>query len=700
MPKLSKSKEHVHNKHDEDCHKCDKSHVYETEEHKEAAMASGAAEAPYASNLSRSQMYSHILLMTLQSKTDCIDVEACRHLIEEKGANAFLIDCEGNTFLHWAAWRKLSEIVAYLMDELSVQPHQKNELNQTPLHWASMGGDIISVKRFIDCGLSVLQPDIDGYTSLHAAAQFNQPGILEFCKFYTNINLDFEDSKGRTALHWAVYKENPVVIEWLLENGANPCIQDIYGETAMHIAAKKNKCKAISALIDHSHGAFCFGIQNDDHKTPLDLAAENKESAHQAFRLIKKVMHRQENWWWQIFDTWTDNKYSLPSMRRFGAIVTVYFMIMQAMVAIIDVVFYMNAITDETFPNTYPSTAFALHLTLWILCFLGYLSWFVAHNSNPGIIEKPTAKEVAAMFNDMENNNLLSSLNTSIIQQQQSQQNTSDSHTNANNSSNDNNAKANANTAEDAGKYEYICNLLNGDSSKICITCRVVKPLRSKHCNACGACVRKFDHHCPWINNCIGEGNYKQFVWYLLTETIGMTFFTILTVMYCASGRWSILGLAITIPLNTMMLGLIFFNSLQIYSHIILITHGWTTNEQYNMLRYLYFRDQSGNVRNPFGHGCMRNWLQFLCGVFGFTLEMLDIEKAPMFAKIRKPEKAENMDDPSTRTNKSETDSNTTTTTNTNSNINATTNQSESNDDDIQPPIKVEIQTDTNSNQE
>ncbi|KAK5079235.1 palmitoyltransferase swf1 [Lithohypha guttulata] len=52
---------------------------------------------------------------------------------------------------------------------------------------------------------------------------------------------------------------------------------------------------------------------------------------------------------------------------------------------------------------------------------------------------------------------------------------------------------------------------------RMCRTCHYPKPARSKHCPICKACIERQDHHCIWINNCVGLHNYHYFIALLVT---------------------------------------------------------------------------------------------------------------------------------------------------------------------------------------
>ncbi|WRX11966.1 Palmitoyltransferase [Theobroma cacao] len=61
----------------------------------------------------------------------------------------------------------------------------------------------------------------------------------------------------------------------------------------------------------------------------------------------------------------------------------------------------------------------------------------------------------------------------------------------------------------------------NGVQSKYCDKCAAYKPPRAHHCRVCRRCILRMDHHCLWINNCVGYWNYKAFFTLVLYATIG-----------------------------------------------------------------------------------------------------------------------------------------------------------------------------------
>lgn len=51
-------------------------------------------------------------------------------------------------------------------------------------------------------------------------------------------------------------------------------------------------------------------------------------------------------------------------------------------------------------------------------------------------------------------------------------------------------------------KTDYYCHICQG----------YLRDEKSKHCGSCNRCSSGFDHHCKWLNNCVGEANYSKFI--------------------------------------------------------------------------------------------------------------------------------------------------------------------------------------------
>lgn len=162
--------------------------------------------------------------------------------------------------------------------------------------------------------------------------------------------------------------------------------------------------------------------------------------------------------------------------------------------------------------------------------------------------------------------------------------------------------------------------LINGQTVKLkyCFSCKMFRPPRTSHCSLCDNCVERFDHHCPWVGNCVGKRNYRFFYMFLLSLSF-LTAFIFACVITHLALRSQTVGLLNTLqetPASALELVVCFFSVWSILGlsgfHTYLVASNLTTNED---IKGSWSSKHSDESTNPYSYNSIfTNCCAVLCG--------------------------------------------------------------------------------------
>ncbi|KAH0540617.1 26S proteasome non-ATPase regulatory subunit 10-like isoform X1 [Cotesia glomerata] len=194
---------------------------------------------------------------------------AVKNLLDQDDKLKTKTDSSERMLIHWAALGGHNDLVKHLLSIGSpVDP--QDDTNTTPLILASSAGREKVVNTLITEGANVNAQTTEGHSALQYASSKNWQSIcIKLVENSADINI--ADKRGATPLHRAASKGNVEVLKFLLsQEGLNIDVQDIYGNTALHLACEEDRQQEAKLLV--AHGAS-LEVENKERKTPLQLAS-------------------------------------------------------------------------------------------------------------------------------------------------------------------------------------------------------------------------------------------------------------------------------------------------------------------------------------------------------------------------------------------------------------------------------------------
>ncbi|KAF9336297.1 palmitoyltransferase akr1, partial [Podila minutissima] len=514
-------------------------------------------------------------------------------LVTENPALVTSRDFQDVTALHWAAINNQIPVARFLLGKGAEVDALGGELNATPLQWCTRNGHLNMARLLMKNGADPMIQDSQGFNALHLGTHSSNALLVLYLLMAGDVPVDSADTLGHTSLMWAAYQGDSLSVDILLKYGARIDTKDREGFTPLHWAVVKGNRDCLAKVLK-AGGDVRAGDKSG--KTPEDMIKELKGTVIWEKALSDAKLSNDGKTRRSLFDKKTTHTiiYFIPYLTLFFllelmALFPWYIAIPLAVAQfiaghVVSFKFLLRTKTPNDMLQTPYYTAIFQSTAFWVgYTYLRHLVYNTSHLLWMNIAFVATYVTAMYFFYGA----VMS--DPGWIRQ----------------------------TASLESQRETVIQIADRgllDARHFCTTCVAQRPLRSKHCKFCGRCVARFDHHCPWIYNCIGERNHRAFMIFLALFISCVPIYAYLSFEYLSvvsptyvpvSSNPCLLGgtlcgyfqhdaftttLAFWSMFQVTWPGLLFV--VQLYQ----VGQGTTTNESMNYQRYSY-RRRGANVR-------------------------------------------------------------------------------------------------------
>ncbi|CAA9988035.1 palmitoyltransferase, putative [Plasmodium knowlesi strain H] len=437
----------------------------------------------------------------------------------------------GINVLHWACYCGFTELIKKLISlNLDIE---KEDLvnNDTAIYYAIKNSHYEIVLLLIEhFGPSILFHKNRRKMSpfLTAISEFNEDKILEALHilellYLNGASLEEQNEYGQTALFLCVKRNNISTLQWLLSKSVNINHRDFYGNTILHIAVKYCDIDILRLLCD-------YGSLNLVHHTSMQ---------NDSINVFQLCLRNRYFLVYILLKKWIIQDKLCKGIKICKTIYAFYFWFF----AMLNLIVYLNISRSFWIHRKYHS----LSITWIVIWLFQQFLWFILYFKSPGFYKQ---NETLTKRHSRRNTPFSYTYDSSFKRKTEYQLNSIEMELFKINkiisSSHMNPQIMDYQIEAQQAKYdELIVNLecqklalyekvskerinsldvdyrnailYNRNPRNVCVTCNIVKPPRVHHCAECFHCIVHQDHHCVWVDNCIGIKNQRAFYLFIFS---------------------------------------------------------------------------------------------------------------------------------------------------------------------------------------
>ena len=186
-----------------------------------------------------------------------------------KGADPLLKDNLGRNVLLIASQYGSIAVIEQLLSVVDI--NSRDDEGNTPLMVAAACANVQAVNYLLEKDADLLLTGKSGWSLLHFASQGGNVAIIETI-LSKGLDIDIKDDcgTGLTPLAVSILFKNLEALNYLLNKGANPFVENNLNGNLLHLATKGGDVDIIKAILSHG---FDINSRDDECNTPLMVAA-------------------------------------------------------------------------------------------------------------------------------------------------------------------------------------------------------------------------------------------------------------------------------------------------------------------------------------------------------------------------------------------------------------------------------------------